>query len=155
MTSVTVRRASPADLDGLLSLYRELAGSKVSAAPADGTTARPVLEQILADDTRELAVAVVDGRVVGTADMVIVPNLTHRGEPWAIVENVVVAGAHRGEGVGRALFERVIAVARAAGCHKVELLSGRHRVEAHTFYRSMGLSAVAEGFKLYLDEEPR
>ena len=145
MASVTVRRASPSDLEALLSLYQELAGPKLTAIPADRATGELVLEQILADPARELSVAVVDGQVVGTADLVVVPNLTHRGKPWAVVENVVVAEAHHRNGVGRALMEHLIATARAADCNKVQLLSGKHRVQAHSFYRSMGLEAVAEG----------
>lgn len=153
MPSVAVRRASAADLDALLSLYRELAGQKATAAPADSATGKSVLEQILADQTRELAVAVLEARLVGTADMVIVPNLTHRGEPRAVIENVIVTRSDQRRGIGRALMEHLIAVAKAASCHKVALLSGKHRAEAHEFYRSMGFKAVAEGFKLYLDEQ--
>ncbi len=153
MPRPAVRRASPSDLQALLSLYDELAGAKVTAAPADAVASAPVLERILSDPTRELVVAVTENAVVGTADMAIVLNLTHRAEPWAIVENVVVSAAHRRRGVGRALMEHLIAIARAAGCHRVELLSGKHRVEAHELYRSVGLVPVAEGFKLYFDEQ--
>ena len=81
-----------------------------------------------------------------------VPNLTHGCEPWAIVENVIVASAARRTGVGRALLGHLIELARKAGCYKLQLVSGKHRAEAHEFYRSMGLDAVAEGFKIYLDE---
>ena len=49
------------------------------------------------------------------------------------------------------LFERLIEVARAAGCCKLQLISGKHRTGAHAFYRSVGMEAVAEGFKLYYD----
>ncbi len=45
----------------------------------------------------------------------------------------------------------LIDLARAAGCCKVQLLSGKHRAEAHEFYRSLGLEPVAEGFKIYFD----
>jgi GNAT superfamily N-acetyltransferase len=152
MNNVVVRRASPADLDALLSLYEELTSSKLSAAPGDRASSEPVLAEILADPRRELAVALVDGQIVGTADLVIVPNLTHRGEPWAILENVIVASGARRSGVGSALVGHLIDLARTAGCHKVQLISGKHRAEAHRFYRSMGLNAVAEGFKIYFDE---
>jgi GNAT superfamily N-acetyltransferase len=152
MGNVVVRRASETDLDALLSLYGELTGSKVTAAPADRASAEPLLAEILADPRRELAVALVDGQVVGTADLIVISSLTHRGEPWAIVENVIVAGTARRSGVGRALFRHQIERARAAGCCKLQLLSGKHRAEAHEFYRRMGLNAVAEGFKIYFDE---
>jgi GNAT superfamily N-acetyltransferase len=152
MRSVVVRRALQADLGVLLSLYKELAGSKVTAAPADRSGSEALLAEILADPGRELAVAVLDGQVVGTADLLVVPNLTHRGEPWAIVENVIVACRAQRIGVGRALMDHLIEVARAAGCCKLQLVSGRHRAGAHEFYRGLGLEAVAEGFKLYFDE---
>ena len=44
-----------------------------------------------------------------------------------------------------------IGLARAAGCYKVQLHSGKRWVEAHRFYRTLGFEAVAEGFKNYLD----
>jgi GNAT superfamily N-acetyltransferase len=152
MDNVFVRRASRSDLSALLSLFEELARPKTTAAPGDRATSEQVLAEILADPRRELAVALVDGQLVGTADLVIVPNLTHRGEPWAIVENVIVAGPARRTGVGGALMRHLIDLAQAAGCCKLQLVSGKHRAEAHAFYRSLGLNAVAEGFKIYFDE---
>jgi GNAT superfamily N-acetyltransferase len=152
MESVVVRRASHADLGALLSLYEELAGSKLTAAPGAHASSEALLAEILADPRRELAVALVDGQLVGTADLLLVPNLTHRGEPWAIVENVIVTSSARRTGVGRALMGHLIALARGAGCYKLQLVSGKHRAQAHSFYRSIGLDAVAEGFKIYFDE---
>lgn len=152
MASVVVRRATQSDLGALLSLYEELAGTKLTAAPGDRANSEPLLAEILADPRRELAVALLDGQLVGTADLLLVANLTHRGEPWAIVENVIVAGSARRTGVGRALMAHLIELARGAGCYKLQLVSGKQRAQAHAFYRSMGLDAVAEGFKIYFDE---
>jgi GNAT superfamily N-acetyltransferase len=128
-----------------------LAGEKASAAPADQRASAPVLEAILADRSRHLVIAELDGQPAGTADMLIVPNLTHHGMPWAIVENVVVAEAHRRKGVATSVMRHLVDNARAAGCFKVELLSGKHRAPAHALYRSVGLHAVSEGFKIYFD----
>jgi GNAT superfamily N-acetyltransferase len=152
MASIVVRRASQSDLAALLSLYEELAGSKLTAAPGDRSSSEPLLAEILADPRRELTVALRDRRLVGTADLLIVTNLTHHGQPWAIVENVIVTASAQRIGVGRALLGHLIDLARASGCCKLQLISGKHRAEAHAFYRSMGLVAVAEGFKLYFDE---
>jgi GNAT superfamily N-acetyltransferase len=152
MGVTVVRRASPSDLGALLSLHDELAGEKLTATPGDLASSEPLLAEILADRRRTLLVAVRHEQLVGTADLVVVANLTHRGDPWAIVENVIVAGTARRTGVGRALMEHVIELAREAGCYKLQLVSGKHRTEAYAFYRSMGLDAVAEGFKIYFDE---
>ncbi len=149
---VVIRQAEHSDVGALLGLYRELAGSKITAGPGGEKSSRPVLAAILADPNRTLVVAVAGGQLVGTADLLVVPNLTHRGEPWAIVENVIVTDTAQRRGVGKALIGHLLESAREAGCFKVQLLSGKHRVEAHDFYRSMGLTAVAEGFKIYFDE---
>ncbi len=148
---VEVRDATAADLDALIDLYAELTEATPSAAPGDRETSSAALELTLSHPGRHLLVARLDGRVVGSADLTIVPNITHRGTPWGLVENVIVASSARRRGAGRALFAEIESRARAAGCHKVGLLSGKHRPQAHHFYRSVGYEAVAEGFKLYLD----
>lgn len=152
MADVTVRPARPSDLDQLLSLYAELAGEKRSARPADGERSRQILLSILAQPSRHLLVAELEGRLAGTVDMVIVQNLTHQAAPWAVVENVVVSERYRRQGVARRLFERLIETARECGCCKLELMSAKHRGGAHAFYCSVGMEAVSEGFKIYFDD---
>jgi GNAT superfamily N-acetyltransferase len=150
MAEVVVRDALVGDLASLLGLYGELA-DRPSAGPGELEDSRPLIEAILADPDRRLLVATVAEEVLGTADLLIAANLTHHGKPWAMVENVIVAERARRGGVGRALMGRLIELAAAAGCYKVQLLSGRQRVQAHAFYRDLGMESFAEGFKLYLD----
>lgn len=147
-----MRRARSTDLDALLSLYAELVDGKATAAPGSHDESWPVIERVLADPARHLIVAELADQVIGTADLLLVPNLTHHGMPWGIIENVVVTANSRREGAGKALFEELIRIARSAGCCKVQLLSGKRRTDAHEFYRSVGLDSVAEGFKLYFDD---
>jgi GNAT superfamily N-acetyltransferase len=151
VSEIVVRAAEPDDLPALLALYAELTNGTPSAAAGDPETSRAALERVLTQTGRHLLVAMLDGRVVGTADLAIVPNITHRGTPWGIVENVVVASASRRRGAARALFSEIERIARCAGCHKVGLLSGKGRVAAHRFYGSVGYEPVSEGFKLYFD----
>ena len=152
MIDATVREAHQSDLDDLLVLYLELAEDRSGAAPADAPRSGAVLNAILQDRSRHLVVATVDGKVVGTVDVLIVPNLTHGGKPWAVVENVIVTQEMRRRGVAAQLMRHAIETARSAGCYKVQLHSGKQRAaEAHEFYRRLGFEAVAEGFKLFLD----
>jgi GNAT superfamily N-acetyltransferase len=118
---------------------------------ADAEHAKAVLQRIIDDPRRTFLVAELDGDLAGTADLLIVPNLTHEARPVAFVENVVVDATHRGNGIGRTLMEAVIEHARAEGCYKIQFLSNNGRTRAHAFYRRMGFSPSAEGFRLYLD----
>ena len=147
---VLVRPATANDLSHLLRLYEQLGESRPSALPADSKKAQPLMEVIAVLPGRQLLVAEISRKVVGTADLLIVPNLTHGGAPWAVIENVVVEQEARRRGVGRALMEEVVRRCMDASCYKVQLLSDKHRTQAHEFYRSVGFEAIAEGFRRYL-----
>jgi GNAT superfamily N-acetyltransferase len=97
-----------------------------------------------------LLVADEDGRVVETADLVVIPNLTRGARPVALVENVVVTAERRGGRVGRALMDEAERRARSAGCYKIQLLSNAYRTRAHAFYRALDYETSVEGFRKYL-----
>jgi GNAT superfamily N-acetyltransferase len=149
MSDVIIRPARAGDLSGLLRLYAELAEGREESAPAATGEGGPTFDAIIADPPRHLLVAVVEGDVVGSVDVIVIPNLTHHGRPWAIMENVIVAQRHRRAGVGAALMRSALAVVTEAGCYKMQLHSGKQRSDAHAFYRALGMEAVAEGFKIY------
>jgi GNAT superfamily N-acetyltransferase len=146
-----IRGARPEDLEQLLGLYEALAGERSSAAPATADAAAAILAQAIEDRARHLIVAELEGSVCGTADMLVVPSITHRGAPWAIVENVVVADEQRRRGVATQMMRHLLELARGRGCCKVQLLSAKHRRGAHEMYRSVGFEALAEGFRVYFD----
>lgn len=58
--------------------------------------------------------------------------------PMGIVEDVVVSGIHRGNGIGRALMECIIAEARKKGLLSLSLTSKPSRVEANKMYPALG-----------------
>lgn len=101
-------------------------------------------------DDRSILVAEVGGTVVGTIDCLLVPNLTHDGATFAIIENFVVEQDCRRSGVGTALMRAAINYARNADCYKLQLMSQRDRTDAHTFYERAGFQASAHGYRLYL-----
>lgn len=148
-----VRSATHDDLPGLLPLYRQLSLDQASYTDPDPAAAAAQLDRILASDAFDLLVAVLDdGTIAGTATVAIVPNLSSGARPWCAVEAVVVDEAARGTGVGRAIMERAIAIAREHGCYKVELQSRHERTWAHGFYAALGFAQIANGYKLYFDE---
>ena len=88
------------------------------------------------------------GRVVGTACLIVVPNLSHEGTPYALVENVVVDEGQRGAGYGELLMRHAIAEAQRAGCYKLVLTSNKQRADAHRFYQRLGFRVASEGFRI-------
>lgn len=142
-----VRDARPGDLDRLLDLYASLGGPRGDIPVANGK-AEDLFTRVLLDPNQRTLVAEVYGEVVGTLVIVIVPNLAHGGAPFAVVENVVVDEEYRGEGVGRALIEEAMKLAREAGAYKLALCSNGERSEAHGFYRSMGFEETHVGFEV-------
>jgi GNAT superfamily N-acetyltransferase len=145
---IGVRPASEADMPALLDLYAELLSDDPPLAPH---TALEVWRVIEAQPGRTILVAQAAGPVVGTVDCAVLPNLTRGARPFMLLENVVVNAGYRRTGVGSALLEAAVRLAREAGGYKVQLLSLAERVTAHAFYESRGFRAVAQGYRLYFD----
>jgi GNAT superfamily N-acetyltransferase len=146
--SVEVRLAVPGDVPALLDLYRQLSAGFGDHPTATPEQAAAAVAEIGARPDRALLVGLLDGRVAGTAHLLLLgPNLTRSGRPWAILEHVVVDRAARRRGVGRALMDEAIRRAGEAGCYKLELSSNERRTEAHAFYRASGFEARARTFR--------
>lgn len=148
-----IRTATEKDLTDIIRLYEQLLLDPNGLERVQRTSMdnyKKALGDISALPGCEVIVAEEQGRVIGTAMMMIVPNLTHGALPWAIVENVVVENDLRGTGVGKLLMEYIREKAVNAGCYKIQLMSDKRRSEAHKFYRTIGYNATAEGFRIYL-----
>ena len=147
---VIVRKAAVRDIPRILELYEELTENKQDISPAK---AKQILRQINAISEGRLLVAEQDGMVLGTLYIQVIPNLSHNGTPYAIIENVVVDKRFHKQGIGRLLIENALTFAREAGCYKVQLLSMKKRLEAHQFYRALGFEDSALGFRLYFNKD--
>lgn len=149
-----VRPAREADLTALLELYdgRDHWDGRRGPSALERDTwsamrATPGLTVYLAESGE---------RLVGTATLVVMANLTYACAPSALIEAVLVLPSKRRRGVATALLRRALEDAEAAGCNKVQLLSHkRHAGDgAHRLYDSLGFEAEAEGFRRYLGEVP-
>jgi len=150
-----IRQAIEADLPRLMELLYELSqlGEIVESRPRTaGPLEQAALRALQADERFTCLVLDLDGRPDGTATLYILPNLSHGGRPYAVVENVVVDSRHRGAGLGRELMEHAERLAVEANCYKIVLTSNRHRIHAHRFYERLGYVATHHGFTKYLPE---
>src|SRR5262249_3587983 len=142
-----IRRAGADELDAIVALYDQLHDH--SPPPTDRT--RAAYAEILDSPWRMLLVAELDGALIGTLDLFVVANLTRGALPWAGIENFVVDAGHRGRGIGDAMLDAAVSIARDMGCYKVQLISHEVHAPAHVFYAQRGFDAPVRGFRRYLE----
>jgi N-acetylglutamate synthase-like GNAT family acetyltransferase len=82
-------------------------------------------------------VAELDGAVVGLAT-VYIRHLITLDAPLARLASMVVDETVRSQGVGEQLVRAAEAIARAAGCDRMEVTSNAKRTRAHAFYFRLG-----------------
>jgi ribosomal protein S18 acetylase RimI-like enzyme len=104
-----------------------------SAPPLDART----LGEVLARDSNTVLVARIDGEIVGTLTLVIFHIPTGLR---ARIEDVVVDRHTRGAGVGAALTNEAVRLARAAGARSVDLTSRPSREAANRLYARLGFA---------------
>lgn len=147
-----IRPARADDLDALVALFAAdaLGGHGDTCDPAARDAYRAAFDAIAADPRAFLFVAEIEGRVVGTFQLVLVPSLPGRGALRAILEAVQVESGLRGQGLGEAMVRFAMAQAHAAGATALVLTSSKLRLDAHRFYRRLGFANSHEGFKIAL-----
>lgn len=64
-------------------------------------------------------------------------------EPIARISTLVVEPSKRKQGIGRALVNAAVSLAREAGCDTIELTTGIARKDAHAFYEAIGFQNSA------------
>jgi len=93
--------------------------------------------EFLSDSRHHLAVAIADATVVGFASAVhyVHPDKIHP-ELW--INEVGVAPTHQGRGIGKALMNALLDVARELGCAEAWVLTERDNKPAMHLYQSIG-----------------
>ncbi|MBV8659794.1 MAG: GNAT family N-acetyltransferase [Burkholderiales bacterium] len=127
-----IREAVAADATALTALYTELVGDPaIRVLPTQlGTLATH-------PDHAVLVVEQDDG-LVATAHLLFCMDAMYADQPYALVENVVVAERTRGQGIGAALFREIDRRCLARNCSKIMLLSNAARSDAHRFFEQAG-----------------
>ena len=143
MTAISLRQARPEDAEDLIDLIGDL-GHQLALTDLRGNLAR------LADEKLPQLVAEKDGRIVGLLGMdCMFP--AYRSRPVARITILVVAEHVRGCGVGQALVEHSVEIARKWGCEMIEVTSNDRLTEAHAFYLHLGFSQTSRRFALMVD----
>ena len=137
--SLVVREASEADLEAVVGLVRELAGTLGDQEGIDPSGVRERLPEVLSDPRSRIFVAELDGEVVGLVHVCLRRSLLHRG-PSGIVEELIVSKRHRDRGVGKRLLSAAIEWCRERGCAEVEVSTGWGNAAGLALYRGLGFT---------------
>jgi GNAT superfamily N-acetyltransferase len=149
---IVVREASAADIAAVLGLYAQPDLDDGNVLPVDQAVALFGRFGRYPDYT--LYVAEQDHEIVGSFALLVMDNLGHLGSPSGIVEDVVVAPARQGNGIGQAMMRFALERCREKGCYKLMLSSNAKRSRAHAFYESLGYERHGYSFRVDLERVP-
>jgi GNAT superfamily N-acetyltransferase len=140
----SVRLAKPADLSGILALYRELRPKDPYLSEPEGKAA---FDQVLHDNALSLIVCERGNVLAATCMLAVIQNLASGARPFGVLEHVVTLPEFRRQGLARMVLRYAMELAWSKRCYKVTLLSGADRIEAHRLYESVGFRGdIERGF---------
>ncbi|MDH6127527.1 GNAT family N-acetyltransferase [Kitasatospora sp. GP82] len=126
----------------------ELVDAFASLLPQLSMTAKPLdqdaVARMVACNSNTLLIARLDGAIVGALTLVLSPLPSGLR---ARIEDVVVDAAARGHGVGAALTDEALRLAKDAGARTVDLTSRPSREAANRLYERAGFQA--RGSRVY------
>ncbi len=139
-----IRNATAQDVPALQALYTHLIPEE---APAPVAIGQDRLAALSAYPHSAILVAERAGTLVATVTLIVVPNMTRQGAPYAFIENVVTHAEHRDQGLAKVLLAEAEARAWSAGCYRIMIVSGNHNKTAHATYAAAGYAASKTGFQ--------
>lgn len=144
---IIIQQAIKANLPQILNLYATVLdkGEILSSEQAE-----VLFGKILTYPNYHVFVAKIEHEIVGTFALLIMDNLAHVGTPSGIVEDVVVAEAFQGQGIGKEMMTFAIERCREFGCYKMVLSSNLKRIEAHQFYENLGFEKHGFSYRINL-----
>jgi ribosomal protein S18 acetylase RimI-like enzyme len=107
-------------------------------------------EQIERDPNHELIVSELNGEVIGTLHLMLLPSISFQGGLRAQVESVRVDKRFQSQGIGSEMMRWTMERARQRGAYIVQLTTHKSRVDAHRFYERLGFKGSHLGMKLGL-----
>ena len=135
---IMVREAESRDTAIVVELINEMA--------ALGNQQSPITEEFvnryLASPVSKVLLAEKHGQIVGLLSYSIRPDLYHAANS-CLIEEVIVKGKYRGQGVGRTLLAELFSRLEASRCAEVSLAVMPDNVKAIRFYQKHGLTEEA------------
>ena len=147
---VVYRPALLSDLPQVLGLLGEIMQHH-DFTPPDAAKLKSSVSDILRSPDHLFLLAEEDGRVIGMCALIFSVS-TWSAAPVCELQDVIVTHHRRQGDIGKGLIETAEGVARDRHCARLFLLAEYWNLEAHAFYRSLGLK---EKTCLYFERDLR
>ena len=130
-----IRTVEEKDLFELLKLYQQLHNNKMPETTKDLIL---LWTQLLNDKNQYIIVGVEEGLIISSCVLVIIPNLTHNQQPYALIENVITHENYRCKGYATQLLHYAKDIAVRNHCYKIMLMTGSKEESTLQFYEKAG-----------------
>lgn len=130
-----IREVNETDLIQLLELYTQLHDNDL---PVIDDALISLWNEILADKKQHIVVGCVDGKIVSSCVITIIPTLTHNQRPYALIENVITHEDYRKMGYATRLLDHAKEIAIKNRCYKIMLMTGSKKESTLNFYERAG-----------------
>jgi [ribosomal protein S18]-alanine N-acetyltransferase len=137
---VTLRPATPADLDGIMLIEHR-------SFPTDAWSAETMAAELASPHGRYL-VDDHDGAVIGYGGV-----RALQGSPDADIQTIALLAEYRGQGRGRALLRALLAVARERGAREIFLEVRADNPTAESLYLAEGFEEIGRRPRYYQPDD--
>lgn len=138
MTEPIIRKLRKEDIqNGFLITLDSLS----QASNIDKNKAEEIFEKIDSTPDYTIAVAELEGKVVGATTLLIEQKFIHNGGLVGHIEDVVVDKNHQGQKIGEKIMKFVLEIANNRGCYKT-ILDCQDGVKP--FYEKLGFKQVSK-----------
>ncbi len=142
MSNAIIREIKEPDLwNGFLKSLDSLK----QASNIEKSKAKVIFEKIDANPDHIIAVAELDGRIVGSTTLLIESKFIHDGGLVGHIEDVVVDKEYQGQKIGEKIMNYLIEIAKNRGCYKMIL---NCTDDVKPFYEKLGFKQASNELRL-------
>lgn len=145
---VRIRKAEESDFKTIITLFKEFATFEKHPEKMVNTEERMLQEQAFFNGL----VAEHEGKIIGYAAYFFC-YYTWIGKSLYL-DDLYITPTFRGQGIGRSLFDQVLAIAKRSGCHRMRWQVSSWNAPAIDFYKKLGahIDDVEKNCDLVLEE---
>ena len=141
MSNITIRKLQKEDLvNGFLLTLDSLR----QASNMDKKTADKIFDKINSNPDHIVAVAIIEGKIVGSTTLLIETKFIHNGGKVGHIEDVVVDKEYQRKGIGEKIIMYLLRYAKDQGCYKTILDCAD---EVKPFYEKLGFKQNANALR--------